>query len=577
MASSQTPGLYPGDYDWNQPLISAAAVNQPAVEVWGEELEGDLLELFLRIPPGSPRHYYQARAIEAICPANTLGELGQGVINTFPKPIAWLDDRSRTGQRREAGGWLAQAALYEALKAKRVQDDEADAYDIPNADRRLLYIPNPDFRSLGPMILTASCQQALVLSGFLWKYLKADWSIGVSFPDDGRSFSLEFHIPYYVWTKAKYVPRDKRVRPDKSPLRKKSALRKSILLSFLTKPRATAEEVDILDCLHEAQWSCVVVGYNNTVWNGYGLTDTYFYDADSPFDRTTFRYFQDDDLPRDPISGLEANLPVQNPREYFLTALRARVKDIKEEWEHIISRLGQEMEYFIKDIDVFLGDDISSLGAADDRSKALQELELSTKQVSRLLTNFTQRISNLNKAWESFKTRDLHYFHELNENGRRPGLTLHAIDETFTELQTLQVELENLRNKHGDFNKSLELYLQVENRRAIVLQQYNINLIQIISPPALTAAMMQSGVLPWKSGFLPWVVITAVLWTLTAAVRPILTWYHRCMGPNPRPALVPPLAEDAMPGSSGWTQVGLWFPQPTFARHPRGRFQDRQD
>lgn len=118
MASSQAPGLYPGDYDWNQPLISAAAVNQPAVEVWGEELEGDLLELFLRIPPGSPRHYYQARAIEAICPANTLGELGQGVINTTPKPIAWLDDRSRTGQRREAGGWLAQAALYAALKAK---------------------------------------------------------------------------------------------------------------------------------------------------------------------------------------------------------------------------------------------------------------------------------------------------------------------------------------------------------------------------------------------------------------------------------------------------------------------------
>lgn len=158
---------------------------------------------------------------------------------------------------------------------------------------------------------------------------------------------MEFHIPYYVWAKAKYVPRDKRVRPDKSSLRKKSALRKSILLSFLTKPRATAEEGDILDCLHEAQWSCVVVGYNNTVWNGYGLTDTYFYDADSPFDRTTFRYFQDDDLLRDPISGLEANLPVQNPREYFLTALRARVKDIKEEWEHIISRLGQEMEYFV--------------------------------------------------------------------------------------------------------------------------------------------------------------------------------------------------------------------------------------
>ena len=105
--------------------------------------------------------------------------------------------------------------------------------------------------------------------------------------------------------------------------------------------------------------------------------------------------------------------------------------------------------------DVFLGDDISSLGAADDRSKSLQELYVWTKQVSRLLTNLTERINNTNRAWESFKARDFHYFHEINQKDPRSRHVLHPIDMTFTELETLQVRLGNLTNKHEDFRKSV--------------------------------------------------------------------------------------------------------------------------
>lgn len=118
MASSQTPNFYVNDYDWDQPVLSAATVNRPGIEVWEEELEGTLPEIFQRIPDASPRLYYQAKEIELICPDQTLQDLRRGIIKTPHEPIAWLDDRSRTGKPRQAGGWLTQTSLHAALKEK---------------------------------------------------------------------------------------------------------------------------------------------------------------------------------------------------------------------------------------------------------------------------------------------------------------------------------------------------------------------------------------------------------------------------------------------------------------------------
>ncbi|KAL6413263.1 hypothetical protein AUP68_02770 [Ilyonectria robusta] len=79
--------------------------------------------------------------------------------------------------------------------------------------------------------------------------------------------------------------------------------------------------------------------------------------------------------------------------------------------------------------------------------------------------------------------------------------------------------------------------------------------------------MMQSRVLPWTSGFLPWLIVTAILWILMAAVRPALTWYHRYLGSKPRTNLVPPLNQEPMMNGFHWQPEGIRFPQPTFAGH----------
>ncbi|KAH8734456.1 hypothetical protein BGZ61DRAFT_527800 [Ilyonectria robusta] len=575
MGLDNKPEPHPCTYDWNQPMLGVeTAVNQSAVEQW-DDLDGTILELFQLIPDGSPRLHYQARELEVICPPSKLQELRQvGVTGRSSEIIAWLDDRSQARNstcKRKLSGWLTRSDLYKALRAKRIHvqnDGDVDESHEPNAERRLIYLPNPDWQGLSPIILTASRQEAGILSIFLWKHMIARCSIQASV-STSRHFSLEFHLPFFVWKDTKSILRDKRIRSDKFPLRK------SRLLSFLERSRPTSKEGDNLDCLHESQWSCVVTGFNNTVWNVYGFTDTYFYDTDDEFDRVSVNYYQrcledEDRMEYDPIIGSDANLPIQDPREYFVATLLSCMNHILEEWNNIITRLERKMCYYIDDEDFFFDHDKLPFGPDKDHSKSLQDSYGWTQQVTCLLTHLRKRIRNLNKAWESFRARDTHSFDVTDQQSDKPNRTrilLCSIDTIVTELNALEVQLGDLWDKNEDFRKSLELYLQVENNRTIVLQQFNISFIQIISPPALAATMMQSRVLPWTSGFLPWLIVTAILWILMAAVRPALTWYHRYMGSKPRASFVPPLAQEPMMNGFHWQQEGLRLPQPTFAAH----------
>lgn len=122
MGSNNIPEPHPCTYDWNQSILSIEkALNQSAVEQW-DDLDGAILELFQLIPDGSPRLYYQARELEVICPPSKLEELHKdGVIDRSSEVIAWLDDRSQTGdptRKRQLSGWLTRSDLYKALRER---------------------------------------------------------------------------------------------------------------------------------------------------------------------------------------------------------------------------------------------------------------------------------------------------------------------------------------------------------------------------------------------------------------------------------------------------------------------------
>lgn len=88
------------------------------------------------------------------------------------------------------------------IKFQRIyvpNDDDVDESHEPDAERRLMYdllsfsllelrdadsliryLPNPDWQGLSPIILTASRQEAGILSIFLWKHMIARCSIQAS-------------------------------------------------------------------------------------------------------------------------------------------------------------------------------------------------------------------------------------------------------------------------------------------------------------------------------------------------------------------------------------------------------------
>jgi hypothetical protein len=96
--------------------------------------------------------------------------------------------------------------------------------------------------------------------------------------------------------------------------------------------------------IHEAQISFVICGSDNRRWVGYGFVDT-------EFDRENLA---DHDLSyvgkhEDPIAfgELDANLPIWDPREYFLMVLQIRMAQVLKEWECLIRTVERSINQYV--------------------------------------------------------------------------------------------------------------------------------------------------------------------------------------------------------------------------------------
>jgi hypothetical protein len=97
-------------------------------------------------------------------------------------------------------------------------------------------------------------------------------------------------------------------------------------LSFLKIP-------DQKKIMHEAQITFLICGSDDQRWAAYAFVDTHFDDED--FGDETFSYegFQEDPIARGKI---DANLPIGDPREYFLMISNIRLTQVREEWRYLV-------------------------------------------------------------------------------------------------------------------------------------------------------------------------------------------------------------------------------------------------
>jgi len=91
--------------------------------------------------------------------------------------------------------------------------------------------------------------------------------------------------------------------------------------------------------IYESQISILVSGLDDWVWTGYCFVDVYF--DGSGHTEQVENYCNNARERMDPHSFGEypADIPTWNPRQYFLRALSARVKQATEEWDNSVSLL----------------------------------------------------------------------------------------------------------------------------------------------------------------------------------------------------------------------------------------------
>ena len=93
--------------------------------------------------------------------------------------------------------------------------------------------------------------------------------------------------------------------------------------------------------LYEAQISLLITGVDEWFWTTYFCAETHFGSEES------IQYYHENKL--DALTGGEKSLlyPVWNPREYYLSILSRRLKQVTKEWSTVVESLEDRLRIHV--------------------------------------------------------------------------------------------------------------------------------------------------------------------------------------------------------------------------------------
>jgi hypothetical protein len=160
--------------------------------------------------------------------------------------------------------------------------------------------------------------------------------------------------------------------------------------------------------------------------------------------------FSHDGMMADPITdgGVDANMPIFDPREYFLMAFLVWIGKVFEESRSLVGAVENGIEEFVKAHPPFKI--LLKQGQINDEFLHISQWESRTFDLlKRLLGN----LSNLLVVWDRFSgpNGDIHYFTDLRTASPRTrthisGLLV-GIAEKFAELEDLKQKLKELEDR----------------------------------------------------------------------------------------------------------------------------------
>ena len=295
-------------------------------------------------------------------------------------------------------------------------------------------------------------------------------------PDCLLTFRLAFHLPYHALRLSKKAQHDPRSNSDGSPLRQVCNV------SFLD-----LKDSGISTFLYEAQISCVVAGPDEWRWIAYCFVDTYF---EVEKRREAMSLYYKNGRPRlgvkvDPFTCGEtlADGKFQNPREYFLTVLRYRLEQVKNEWIHVVEKLEKNKREYEQ---IFL---------SHSRRHNLSKFRDFVTKARWLSKKLSLDLSKTIDSCEEFCSQPAVDFQSTSEF-TDPRPLLKPIRTILDELKSQQKTLESIANNWEDFTRDLEVHL---NSETIRISQMTLSIMLFISPIALAAAIfsMDREVIPF--------------------------------------------------------------------------------
>ncbi|PMD29322.1 hypothetical protein L207DRAFT_593560 [Hyaloscypha variabilis F] len=421
---------------------------------------GDGIEIFLQDFEGSDLDD-KVEELKAFTASLPLQFLQDGIGSAGLRRSAWLDQRSIAGQKRGDENPLTATQLYESRQIPRIGSENA-----PDSDRSLTYIKNLDAAYMLALTETAVSHEVPLLRDAIWKHYDRQTSLRVKVPNRGyKIFQLEFHLGYFQFHS---TPPNEVNQGEAAtcPLGWTD-------LSFL-------EEMDTLKAaaenrygMSEVQFSFVICGIHDRRWSAYAFDNTESADGDDLQDKIFCGGGHWDPIGSClSVDDVQAELPIWNPREYFLNVVARRLGLAADSWETLLRAIERRIKRYRNRHPSTLA------GGKRDKGETVKTFDW-TRQTIELVDKLRKTLSETNKQWEHFKINngDVDYFSDsttsdndsVNAQDQMKPL-LCEIGEIFQRLETVERTLEDLSASCKDSANALQLRLSLESNENAQLQ-----------------------------------------------------------------------------------------------------------
>lgn len=325
---------------------------------------------------------------------------------------------------------LSARELHQHLRERRF-----DHSTLEDADRRLIHIINPDPCDILALTETAPEHQCSAVQGLLCHYLGNETSLKVKLSTKGyQVYQLELHLPYFALKRA--------TQDNPSTVGRKETYRENVNLPF---PARGADANPLI--MHKTQFSLTICGTDNARWIAYALEDAKHDEDREVGENEHVPGWRSDQIS---LGQLNADIPLWDSREYFLTVCLIRVKQVTQETCNLVRTIEKAHQENTIRRQPFHRTR-SDLSATSDW---IQEMLA-------LLSILTLDISKKTKDWATFMARDTGYFDDVDATLSLKSRThiqqnLDALEDEFDRMQGFEDRLRKIEESCHKMAQRLE-------------------------------------------------------------------------------------------------------------------------